>query len=81
MYRGTDPRLQRPVAIKLIASDRAADDPFSQRFEREARLAAAVEHPNVIPSYGAGEEDGHLYLVMREPPAVEAIASLIASSG
>jgi len=35
----------------------------------------------VIPIYGAGEEDGHLYLVMREPPAVEAIASLIASSG
>ncbi len=65
IYRGTDLRLDRPVAIKLIASDRAADATFRQRFEREARLTAAIDHPNVIPIYGAGEEDGHLYLVMR----------------
>jgi serine/threonine-protein kinase len=36
-----------------------------ERFEREARLTASIEHPNVIPVYAAGEEDGHLYLVMR----------------
>ena len=65
IYRGTDLRLERPVAIKLIAAERATDDGFRQRFEREARLTAAIDHPNVIPVYAAGEEDGHLYLVMR----------------
>jgi hypothetical protein len=65
IYRGTDLRLDRPVAIKLIAAERASDSGFRQRFEREARLTASIDHPNVIPVYAAGEEDGHLYLVMR----------------
>jgi serine/threonine-protein kinase len=65
IYRATDLRLDRPVALKLIAGDRARDESFRVRFERESRLTAAIEHPNVIPVYGAGEEDGQLYLVMR----------------
>ena len=65
IYRGTDLRLDRPVAIKLIAAERATDATFRERFEREARLTAAIDHPNVIPIYAAGEEGGHLYLVMR----------------
>ncbi len=65
IYRGTDLTLQRPVAIKLIAADRAGDGTARRRFEREARLMAAIDHPNVIPVYAAGEQDGDLYLVMR----------------
>ncbi len=65
VYRGTDLRLRRPVAIKLIAADRASDSRARQRFEREARLMAAIDHPNVLPVYAAGEENGSLYLVMR----------------
>src|SRR3954470_1419533 len=65
VYRATELRLGRAVALKLIASDRAADPTFRERFEREARMTAAIEHPNVVPLYAAGEEDGHLYLVMR----------------
>jgi Protein kinase domain len=65
IYRGTDLRLNRPVAIKLISAERASDAGFRRRFEREARLTAAIEHPNVIPVYAAGEENGHLFLVMR----------------
>lgn len=65
IYRGTELRLGRPVALKLIAGDRAADPDFRARFEREARLTASIDHPNVIPVYAAGEEDGLLYLVMR----------------
>ena len=65
VYRGTDLVLERPVAIKLIASDRAGDESARRRFEREARLMAAIDHPNVIPVYAAGEQDGDLYLVMR----------------
>src|SRR3954470_17613672 len=65
VYAATDLRLRRPVAIKVIADDRAGDAGFRERFEREARLAASFDHPNVIPVYAAGEEDGHLYIAMR----------------
>jgi predicted Ser/Thr protein kinase len=65
VYRGTDLKLNRPVAIKLIATEHATDAAVRRRFEREARLMAAIDHPNVIPVYAAGEEDDHLYLVMR----------------
>ena len=65
VYRATQLSLARPVAVKLIASDRAADPAFRERFERESRLAASIDHPNVIPVHAAGEEDGQLYLVMR----------------
>jgi serine/threonine-protein kinase len=65
VYRATQLSLGRPVAVKLIAPDRAGDPGFRERFERESRVAAAIDHPNVIPVYAAGEEAGHLYLVMR----------------
>src|SRR3954470_24123972 len=65
VYRATQLSLARPVAVKLIAPEHAADAGFRERFERESRMAAAIEHPNVIPVYAAGEEDGRLYLVMR----------------
>jgi serine/threonine-protein kinase len=65
VYRATQLSLARPVALKLIAPEHAADEGFRERFERESRMAAAIDHPNVIPVYGAGEEDGRLYLVMR----------------
>ena len=56
IYRATDLRLGRPVALKLIAADRASDPALRERFEREARLTASIDHPNVIPVYAAGEE-------------------------
>jgi serine/threonine-protein kinase len=65
VYRATELALGRPVALKLLAGDRASDPDFRERFQRESRMAAAIDHPNVIPVYGAGEEDGRLYLVMR----------------
>src|SRR5919206_252741 len=65
VYRATQLGLGRPVALKLIAEERAADPAFRDRFERESRLTAAIDHPNVIPVYAAGEEGGHLYLAMR----------------
>jgi len=65
VYRATQLSLGRPVALKLIAPEHAADAAFRERFQRESRMAAAIDHPNVIPVYEAGEEDGRLYLVMR----------------
>lgn len=65
VYLARDLSLDRPVAIKLINDEQAGDADAHRRFEREARLMASIDHPNVIPVYAAGEEDGHLYLVMR----------------
>jgi hypothetical protein len=71
IYRATELRLGRPVALKLIATEQASDPDVRERFEREARMTASIEHPNVVPVYAAGEEDGHLYLVMRFVPGTD----------
>jgi ABC-type branched-subunit amino acid transport system substrate-binding protein/outer membrane protein assembly factor BamB/predicted Ser/Thr protein kinase len=65
VYLARDPSLDRPVALKLITPDRAADAQFRERFLREKQLAASLDHPNVIPIYEAGEEDDQLYIAMR----------------
>ena len=65
VYSAVEERLDRPVALKLIAHQHAADAEFRDRFERESRLAASIDHPNVVPIYAAGEEDDRPYLVMR----------------
>src|SRR4051812_31920427 len=65
VYRATQVALDRPVALKLIAPELARDDQFRERFQRESRLAAQIEHPNVIPVYEAGEADGQLFIAMR----------------
>ena len=80
VYRATQLGLDRAVALKLVAPERAADANFRARFERESRVAAAIEHPNVIPVYGAGEEDGRLYLLMRWVPGTD-LQALIRRTG
>ena len=53
------------VAIKVLAPSWPADEAFRQRFIRESRTAAAVDHPNIIPIFEAGEADGVLFIAMR----------------
>ncbi len=53
------------MALKAIAADLAEDADYRERFERESRLAASIDHPNIIPVYEAGDFDGTLYLIMR----------------
>src|SRR4051812_3330274 len=65
VYRAVQLDLDRPVALKLIASQLAEDPAFRERFVRESRLAAAIDHPNVIPIYYTGEYEGALYIAMR----------------
>jgi CHASE2 domain-containing sensor protein len=65
VYRATQLALGREVAIKLIASERSDDPVFRERFTSESRIAASIEHANVIPVYEAGEDDGLLFIAMR----------------
>jgi YVTN family beta-propeller protein len=65
VYRAFDLRLKRTVALKLIAPELSLDERFRERFAREAELAIALEHPNVVPIYDAGDVDSRFYLAMR----------------
>jgi serine/threonine protein kinase len=65
LYLATQLSLERQVALKLISPEFADDRLFRERFKREARLAALIDHPNVIPVYEAGEWEGQLFLAMR----------------
>ena len=65
VYRATQLGLDRPVALKVIASELADNLDFRNRFKSESQLAASIDHPNVVPVYEAGEADGVLYLAMR----------------
>lgn len=64
VYRGMDMRLERPVAIKVMDQRFAEDRSFVDRFEREARAAASLHHPNVIAVHDQGLDGDHIYLVM-----------------
>jgi hypothetical protein len=65
VYRATELALDRPVALKLIAPELAHDRSFHQRFLRESRLAASLDHPGILPVYAAGEAGGDLFLATR----------------
>src|SRR5215207_10415865 len=65
VYRAVQLDLDRTVALKLIAAALAEDPEFRDRFVRESRAAASIDHPNVVPIYYTGEEDGALYMSMR----------------
>jgi class 3 adenylate cyclase len=65
VYRARDPQLERVVALKVIATRLANDLSFRTRFVRESRIAASIDHPGVLPVYGAGESQGRFYIAMR----------------
>ena len=65
VFRARDTVLQREVAVKIMRPLLMSDAGFVARFEREAQVAANLEHPHIIPVYDYGEENGRLYLVMK----------------
>jgi YVTN family beta-propeller protein len=65
VYRARHLALDRERALKLISPALSTDVRFRERFQRESRLAASLEHPNVVPVHHAGDEGGVLYLAMR----------------
>src|SRR5204862_6119103 len=80
VYRAHDLALDRKVALKLLAPELAADVRFRERFLRESRLAASLDHQAIIPIYDAGEVAGQLYIAMRLVEGAR-LKRLLASEG
>src|SRR4029453_7393000 len=80
VYRAEETQLGRKVALKVIAPELAEDGRFHERFLRESRIAASLDHPHIVPIFKAGDEDGVLFLAI---PYVEgpALAKLVAEEG
>src|SRR5687767_2692469 len=65
VYRAHQPSMGRDVAIKVILPDVGSGPQFIERFEREAKIVAQLEHPHILPVYDFGTYKGQPYLVMR----------------
>lgn len=68
VYRGFDHNLQRPVAIKVLSEAAAAQPGTSERFRREARFVASLQHPHIVHIYDFGEDNGLTYMVQELLP-------------
>jgi serine/threonine-protein kinase len=80
VYRAFDPRLERDVALKVLDPHLGADERFVKRFEREARLAAGFDHPNIVNVYDFGKEEQSHYIVMKYVEG-RALSSLLRQHG
>ena len=65
VYRALDVKLNRYVALKVIAADHREDTAYRERFEREAQSIARLEHPHIIQIHRFGEANGMYYMVMQ----------------
>ena len=80
VYRARQLSLERTVALKVIAPALMQDPAIRRRFVRESKIAASLDHPNVVPVHYAGEEDGVAYIAMRYV-AGEDLRSLVRREG
>ena len=80
VYLAHESRLDRRVALKLLAPELSEDERFRERFLRESRLAASLDHPNAIPIFEAGEAEGVLFIAMRYVEGTD-LKRLLAAEG
>src|SRR5438477_647200 len=80
VYRAADRVLDRTVAVKVLAGERAEEPTFVTRFEREARAAAALSHPNIVAVYDSGR-DGHARFIVMECVSGTNLAQLVRRCG
>ncbi|GAB1817152.1 serine/threonine-protein kinase [Herbidospora sp. RD11066] len=81
VYRARDQRLGRAVALKVLAPQLAEDSRFRDRFVRESRLVASIDHPHIIPIYEASEHDGMLFIAMRYVDGGSDMRKLVQANG
>ncbi|MEU1982118.1 serine/threonine-protein kinase [Nocardia sp. NPDC019395] len=72
VYLGQHPSLPRQDAVKVLNEQLSTDREFRARFEREGRLAAGLDHPNIVSVYNRGAEDGRLWIAMQYVPGTDA---------
>ena len=65
VYKAKDTRLDRTVAIKILPESLAADPQFRERFDHDARVISALDHPHICALYDVGDQDGTSFLVMQ----------------
>jgi hypothetical protein len=80
VYRAEHPRLGTKVALKLLSADLSANEAFRERFLRESRIAASLNHPSVATIYDAGEWDGELFIAMQYVEGSD-LAGVVRSEG
>ena len=80
VYEATELELGRTIALKVIAPERSEDPAFRTRFVAEARAAASLDHPSVLPVFAAGDDGGRLYLAMRFVPG-EDLGAIVRRDG
>ena len=80
VYRARDVELGRTVALKVLAPEFANNERFRERFLRESKLAASLDHPHIVPIFQAGEAEGVLFLAMRYVEGTD-LARLVADEG
>lgn len=76
VYLAAHPSLPRTDALKILSSELSRDPEFRARFEREANLAAGLDHPNIVSVYNRGEENGQLWIAMQFVEGTDAAAEL-----
>ncbi|MFJ1458125.1 serine/threonine-protein kinase [Nocardia wallacei] len=76
VYLAKHPSLPRMDAIKILGGELSSNGEFRGRFEREANLAAGLDHPNIVSVYNRGEENGHLWIAMQYVEGTDASAEL-----
>src|SRR5579871_5047718 len=80
VYRALQPNLGRYVALKVLSAELSRDPDFVARFQHEARVAARLEHPNIVPIYDIGQADDAFYIAMRLVPG-RSLADIITTDG
>ena len=81
VYRATDERLERPVAVKVLAAPYADEPAFADRFLAEARIAASLSHPNLAHVYDSGRDDGRSFMVLELLDRHRSVRSVLSEEG
>src|SRR6202049_3488168 len=79
-YRARDRLLDRPVALKVLFPELSVDRSFVERFRREAQAAANLSHPNIVPVFDWGEDNGTYFIVMEFVDG-RALSSILRTAG
>jgi serine/threonine-protein kinase len=77
VYKARDPILDRLVALKTVTAQLLASDDARVRFQREARAAARLQHPNIVTVYELGEADGVVYIAMELLPGLDLVEAMV----